>query len=60
MSPDFWKSNFSFVFGFKLYRITNLLDGSSASNSPKSMDSVENAAILPLSLRCARQSGRSS
>jgi len=60
MSPDLAKSNFIFWVGFKLYRITKRFESSPAFNSPKSIDSVLNAAIEPLSVRCARQIGISS
>ena len=51
MSPDFAKSNFIFCVGFKLYKITKRLDSSPACSSSKSIDSVENAAIEPLSVK---------
>lgn len=59
MSPVFANSNFIFLFGSKLYRITNLLDGSPFSKSPKSISSIEKAAIDPNSLRFALHFGKS-
>jgi len=40
--------------------MTNLRDGSPLSRSPKSIDSVEKAAMDPLSFKFALHNGKSS